>query len=151
MYRTHTELRQKYYVCKGRQVVKRLINVSYVESWKRRHLQHHQLQTYLSFVCLIILPSPVVVWISVGLCLSKIYFQRTLQCTRFGLCYFTCASSRAMHLDIVPSLHLQPFICCLHRFFARRGAAMLFISDNVKTFKAKEVTQLLLERSALEI
>ena len=63
------------------------INVSYAESWKQHHLQHHQLQTYLSFVCLIILPSPVVVWISVGLCLSKIYFQRTLQCTRFGLCY----------------------------------------------------------------
>ena len=59
---------------------------------------------------------------------------------------FTCASSRAMHLDIVPSLHSQSFICCLRRFFERRGVAMLFISDNDKTFKAKEVKQLLLKR-----
>ena len=54
---------------------------------------------------------------------------------------FTCASTRAVHLDLVPALDAQSFIRSLKRFFARRGVNQLFISDNAKTFKSKEVQQ----------
>ena len=57
---------------------------------------------------------------------------------------FTCASSKALHLDLVPSLHVQPFIRCLRRFFSHRGVAVLFISDNGKMFKASDLKQFLL-------
>ena len=52
---------------------------------------------------------------------------------------FTCASSRAVHLDLVPSLHVQPFIRCLHHFVSHHGVAVLFISDYGKTFKASDL------------
>ena len=47
---------------------------------------------------------------------------------------FTHASSHAIHLDLVPSLEVSPFIKCLKRFFSHRGVGKLFISDNAKTF-----------------
>ena len=52
---------------------------------------------------------------------------------------FTCASSRAVHLDLVPTLESQTFIRCLKRFIARRGVNQLFVSDNAKTFKSRDV------------
>lgn len=57
---------------------------------------------------------------------------------------FTCSSTRAVHLDLVPGLDAQPFIRCLKRFFTRKGVNQLFISDNTKTFKSKEVRQFIL-------
>lgn len=57
---------------------------------------------------------------------------------------FTCASTRAVHLDLVPALDAQSVIRSLKRFFARKGVNQLFISDNAKTFKSKEVQQFIL-------
>lgn len=59
---------------------------------------------------------------------------------------FTCASSRAVHLDLVPALDSQSFIRCLKRFFARRGVNQLFVSDNAKTFKSRDVQQFVLQK-----
>ena len=55
---------------------------------------------------------------------------------------YTCPSTRAVHLDLVPSLDAQSFIRSLKKLFARRGVNQLFISDNAKTFKSQEVQQL---------
>lgn len=55
-----------------------------------------------------------------------------------------CASMRAVHLDLVPALDAKSLIRCLKRFFARRGVKQLFISDNAKTFKSKEVQKFIL-------
>ena len=49
---------------------------------------------------------------------------------------YTYTSTRAIHLDLVPTLDAQSFIRSLKRFFARRGVNQLFISDNAETFKS---------------
>ncbi|XP_065067415.1 uncharacterized protein LOC135692987, partial [Rhopilema esculentum] len=61
------------------------------------------------------------------------------------LCLFTCAATRAVHLEVVESLSVEDFICAYRRFSARRGTPSLLISDNAKTFKSasKEITKLL--------
>ncbi|XP_065664738.1 uncharacterized protein LOC136086370 [Hydra vulgaris] len=51
----------------------------------------------------------------------------------------TCASSRAIHLEITPDIKIPTFIRAFKRFTARRGHPKLIISDNFKTFKSKEV------------
>ena len=56
---------------------------------------------------------------------------------------FTCASTRAVHLDIVPDTSSSAFINCLKRFFSRRGVPRLFISDNAKCFIAAETKRFL--------
>ena len=72
-------------------------------------------------------------------------FSKDVTMYKVYIALFTCTSSRAVHLDFVPSLQVQPFIRCLHRFFGHRGVAVLFISDNGKTFKASDLKQFLLK------
>ncbi len=52
------------------------------------------------------------------------------------LCLFTCAVTRAVHLEIVEDLSMVEFLLCLRRFSGRRGMPSLIVSDNAKTFKA---------------
>ena len=64
------------------------------------------------------------------------------------ICLFTCASTRAVHLELVEALGVNEFIRCFRRFSARRGLPSTLISDNAKTFKAmsKEVKNLVLAK-----
>ena len=50
------------------------------------------------------------------------------------ICLFTCASTRAMHLELVPKLSTESFIRCLRRFVSRRGIPAI-VSDNFSSFK----------------
>ena len=52
---------------------------------------------------------------------------------------FTCATSRAVHLELVPSLSAERFIRALTQFKGRRGIPTLIVSDNGKTFKDSRV------------
>ena len=63
---------------------------------------------------------------------------------KFYIVLFTCATVRAIHLEIVPSLTVEDFIRSLRRFVARRGLPSIIYSDNAKTYKrsAFEITYL---------
>ena len=52
------------------------------------------------------------------------------------ICLFTCCVTRAVHLELVNELSTSAFLRCLKRFTARRGLPRRIISDNAKTFKA---------------
>ena len=52
---------------------------------------------------------------------------------------FTCAVTRAVHLEVVPNLTIPSFICALKRFISRRCIPNLIISDNGTFFKNEEV------------
>ena len=52
---------------------------------------------------------------------------------------YTCAVTRAVHLDIVPDLSASAFLRSLKRFIGRRGVPNLMISDNATCFKNEEV------------
>lgn len=47
----------------------------------------------------------------------------------------TCAVSRAVHLEIVPSLSTHEFLLAFRRVIARRGVPSIVYSDNALTFK----------------
>lgn len=51
---------------------------------------------------------------------------------------FTCCVTRAVTLDLVKDLTASTFVRCMRRFAARRGTPSLIISNNAKTFKASE-------------
>ena len=50
------------------------------------------------------------------------------------LTIFTCSLSRAVHLELLPSLETEKFIACLKRVIARRGRPRVVYSDNGSTF-----------------
>ena len=48
----------------------------------------------------------------------------------------TCASTRAVHLELTRRLDVPTFLLAIRRFVARRGLPASFISDNARTFKS---------------
>ena len=50
------------------------------------------------------------------------------------ICLFTCMITRAVHLELTPSLSVEDFLLAFRRFTARRGLPESIISDNAKTF-----------------
>ena len=61
------------------------------------------------------------------------------------ICQFTCASTRAVHLELVESSDTDSFMTAFRRFTSRRDLPSSILSDNGKTYKAasKEVSKLL--------
>lgn len=67
--------------------------------------------------------------------------------TKTYVALFTCARSRAVHLELVPSLEAGT----LRRFVSRWGLPRLFVSDNAETFKsAKKTLQRLFDLPAVQ-
>ena len=60
------------------------------------------------------------------------------------VCLFTCASTRAIHLEVVTDLTETTFLQAFQRFAARRSLPRLVISDNASTYTAaaKELNKL---------
>ena len=54
------------------------------------------------------------------------------------ICLFVCATTRAVHLEVVDNLTATSFIMCLRRLAAAKGMPTLILSDNHKTFIAGE-------------
>ena len=60
---------------------------------------------------------------------------------------YTCAVTRAIHLELCPDLSAPAFVRSLKRFQGRRGIPSLTVSDNGKTFKDKKVQRYALENN----
>ena len=52
------------------------------------------------------------------------------------ICLFTCASTRAIHLELTNSLSADQFLLAFYRFASCRGLPTSLWSDNAKTFKS---------------
>ena len=50
------------------------------------------------------------------------------------ICLFTCASTRAVHLEVVPNMSEKSFIQAFRRFVSRKSLPRTLISDNATTF-----------------
>ena len=48
---------------------------------------------------------------------------------------FTCATTRCVHLELIPDMSTPTLILALRRFLARKGFRETFISNNFKSFK----------------
>ena len=52
------------------------------------------------------------------------------------VCLFTCATSRAIHLEVVTDLSTETFLLAFQHFVGRRSTPRLMVSDNATTFQA---------------
>ena len=52
------------------------------------------------------------------------------------ICLFTCAVTRAIHLEVVTDMSTETFLRAFRRFAARRSLPRHVISDNAMTFVA---------------
>ena len=60
------------------------------------------------------------------------------------ICLFTCATTRAVHLEVVLDLTLESFMLAFRKFSSRRSTPATIISDNASTYlaAAEELTRL---------
>ncbi|XP_068723841.1 uncharacterized protein [Montipora capricornis] len=137
---TLTELRSCFWVVKGRQAVKTVIRKCSVckkiegRSYAVPHsppLPEFRLSDEFAFS-------------RVGVDFAGPMYVRDIFAKGGGMnkvyiALFTCATSRAVHLELVPSLTAESFIKALARFKGRRGTPTLIVSDNGKTSKDSRV------------
>ena len=54
--------------------------------------------------------------------------------TKVYICLFTCASTQAVHLEVVSDLSEETFMQAFRRFSSRKSLPRVIISDNATTF-----------------
>ena len=132
---TLTEVRAKYWILKGRSLVKRILHKCLV-------CKRFEGRPYSAPV-----PPPLPdfrvqrdsPFASTGVDFAgPLYVKATSKSksTKVWICLYTCCTVRAVHLDLVPDLTTSSFLRSLKRFAARRGLPRRIVSDNGKTFKA---------------
>ena len=63
-------------------------------------------------------------------------------------CLFTCASTRAVHLELTESLTITSFLQAFRRFVSRIGLPAKLLTDNAETFKSSSVDVNKISRSS---
>lgn len=58
--------------------------------------------------------------------------------TKVYICLFTCATTRAIHLELASDMSAETFLRLFRRFVGRRSCPSLIISDNGSNFRATE-------------
>ena len=67
---------------------------------------------------------------------GTLYTKEPLGEHKAYICLFTCASTRAIHLEIVTDLSTETFLLAFRRFASRRSLPSVMISDNASTYLA---------------
>ena len=134
---TLTELRSRFWLTKGRQVIrKQIYNCVVCRRYEGRSYKVEPSSDMPEFRFKEGYPFSSTGVDFAGPLFVKTVFGREIQVSKVYICLFTCGSTRAIHIELTLSLTTQAFIRCLRRFVARRGFPELIISDNAKTFKA---------------
>ena len=131
---TLAELRSRFWIIKGRQVVKMIlrkcVNCKRIQGLSygapsQSQLPEFRVQEKHAFS-------------SVGIDFAgPLYIKSSSSPSRkVYLALFTCGISRAVHLEVVPDLSTSAFLRCFKRFVSRRGTPSIIVTDNAKTFKA---------------
>ena len=129
-----TELRARFWIVQGRQFVRKLLYKCVI----CRKLEGRPYQA----------PPPPSPFTYTGVDFVKPLYVKNHSGTqqKVWICLYTCCVTRAIHLDLVPSLTASSFMRSLRRFSSRRSTPLLLmVSDNGKTFKsaAREITKLM--------
>ena len=133
---TLAELRSRFWIVKGRQIVRKVISRCVI--CKRIEGQHYAIPPTAPLPQFRVEESPA--FTSTGIDFAGPLFVRRGakekgDMLKVYIALFTCGSSRAVHLDVVPDLSAETFIRSFKRFICRRGIPRLVVSDNAKTFK----------------
>ena len=145
---TLVQVRSKYWIVKGRQTVKKIISKCVVcKKLEGRpygmpptpQLPGFRVSDEFAFSSIgVDFAGPVYV---------KDIYHKSGSMNKAYIVLYTCASSRAVHLDLIPRLTTEAFVRCFKRFIARRGVPRLAVSDNGSTFKSQELKVLLAEHN----
>ena len=82
---------------------------------------------------------------------GALYVRHGKEEVKVYLCLFTCATTRALHLEIVQDLTAETFLMAFCKFAGRRSLLTLMISDNGSTYlSAADELRSLMEQSEVK-
>ena len=144
---TLNELRSRYWVTRGRSFVRKIIMpctvckrlnsrpFSYPGHSDLPELRFDNRHPFASVGCDYLGP----------LYVTPVYGRRNSTFKAYVVIY-TCASTRAVILEVVSAADTPTFIQCFRRFIARRGCPSIVISDNGPSFVADETQKFAADR-----
>ena len=131
-------VRETYWVLRGRETVKRVIKKCVVcKKIEGKVLQSPREPSLPS--CRVSDEPP---FTNTGIDFAgPLFVKENNESMKTYICLFTCASTRAVHLELLRDLSTNMFLTAFRRFVSRRGMPNKILTDNAKTFKAaaKEV------------
>ena len=130
---TLNRVRCNYWIIKGRQTVKKIVSKCVICKAIQGKTFLRNYRIYFEFL-----------FENVGLDYTGPLYTRDIYSSNKETCksyilIFTCATTRNTHLELVPTESSESLLLALRRFLSRKGLPSTFISDNFKTFKAKEI------------
>ena len=128
---TLNELRQKYWLIKGFATVKNIIKGCVTCKKAHNRLAEQQMAPLPEFRTT---PSPPFTHVGVDYA-GPLLVTKTGNTKRYIL-LFTCGVTRAIHLELTPTLEANDFMLAFHAFVSRRGTPSFIYSDNGTTFVA---------------
>ena len=77
--------------------------------------------------------------------IGAMYVRQSNTKMKVYICLFTCATTRAIHLEVVTNLSVETFLLAFRRFASRRSLPQVLVSDNASTYSsaADELQKLL--------
>ena len=147
---TLSTIRERFWILRGRESVKRVVRHCRLCKWFKEngfltlpslHLPKFRIEDGPPFL-------------NIGLDFAGPLFVRN-KSENSAKCYislFTCATTRAVHLELTEGLDVENFLRAFRRFATRRGLPRMILSDNAKTFKSasKEIRKIARSKTVLD-
>lgn len=131
---TLTEIRAKYWVVKGRSIVKKIINQCMV--CRKAEGRHYGAPDPPPLPVFRVSEEPPFTYIGVDFA-GPLFIKKGIESTenKVWLCLYMCCVTRVVYLDLLTNMSVEYFFRSFRRFVSRRGLPRRVVSDNAKTFK----------------
>ena len=139
---TLTHVRQHYWIPKARQFIKKLLRCCV--TCRKVNCQPYKAPDPPPLPALRLVDSNRFTVTGVDFT-GAVFVKSTRGQEKVYICLFTCANTRAVHLEIVTDLTVPTFVAAFRRFASRKSLPKVMISDNASTYQsaAEELSQLL--------
>ena len=131
---TLSEFRSRFWVTRGRQYVKKVINNCFV--CRKLEGKPYNSPPIAPLPDFRVTEAPPFSKVGIDFAGPLFVKQPNGDMKKAYVALFTCCVTRAVHIELVENLYTDTFINCLRRFSSRRGTPTLLVSDNAKTFIA---------------
>jgi len=133
---TLAELRSRFWVPRGRQIVKR--NLGECVTCRKLTGKPYSAPPTASLPDFRVREAPPFSRVGVDFAGPLYVEQKSGEMDKAYIALFSCCVTRAVRLELVEDLSTATFRRCLRRFIARNGTPVLIVSDNAKTFQATQ-------------
>jgi hypothetical protein len=143
-----SELREEFWILRARQTIKMVLHKC-LPSKMAKNPHGYQIEAPLSADRLQPQKSFAVIGIDFA---GPLYIRKGRNNRKSYIVLFTCATTRAVHLELCTDMTIDKFLLALQRFVGRRGLPHTSYLDNAQTFHAtnKHLSQLWTSLSTAE-